>query len=105
MRRLWTAASASILYAVLGLILLDTRSGVLETGLFRGGVMLVVEAAMRRRLLALLATAAIIFFAVSLGWAVVSIVVGNLRAGVGVLLLLAALYMAGQTAREWLRMR
>jgi hypothetical protein len=104
-RRLWTAASASILYAVLGLILLDTRSGVLEPIFFAVGVMLVIEAAMRRRLLALLATAAIIFFAVSLGWAVASIVVGNLRAGVGVLLLLAALYMAGQTAREWLRMR
>ena len=104
-RRLWTAASASILYAALGLILLDTRSGVLEPALFAVAVMLVVEAAMRRRLLALLATAGVIFILVSLVWAVVSIVVGNLRAGVGVLLLLAALYMAGQTAREWLRMR
>ena len=70
-RRLWTAASASILYAVLGLILLDTRSGVLEPILFAVGVMLVIEAALRRRLLALLATAAIIFVAVSLVWAVV----------------------------------
>ena len=104
-RRLWTAASASILYAVLGLILLDTSSGVLEPIFFAVGVMLVIEAAMRRRLLALLTTAVIIFFAVSLGWALASIVVGNLRAGVGVLLLLAAFYMAGQTVREWLRMR
>ena len=104
-RRIWTAASASILYAVLGIILIDTRSGLLQPILIAVGVMLVVEAVLRRRFLALLATAAAIFLAVTLVWAVVSIVAGNLRAGVGVLLLLAALYMAGQTAREWLRMR
>ncbi len=105
LRRLWTAASASILYAALGLILLDTRRGVLEPILIAVAAMLVVEAAMRRRLLALVITAVVIFFAVSLVWAVASILVGNLRAGIGVLLLLAALYMACQTVREWLRMR
>ena len=104
-RRIWTAASASILYAVLGIILIDTRTGLLLPALIAVGLMLVVEAALRRRLLTLLATAAAIFVGVTLVWAVVSIVAGNLRTGVGLLLLLAALYMAGQTAREWLRMR
>lgn len=98
--RVWSAASASLLLAALGVVLIWRGEDVLQEVLVIAVVMLVVEATFRGRLLALAWSVALDEFA---GVAVMLVVVGNLQLGVGILLLLAALYMASQTLREgWL---
>ena len=62
--------------------------------------MLLVEAAVRRKLLAFITNLALAAVAVVLAWAVVRLLLDNVRAGVGVLLIAAAVYLAGQGATQ-----
>ena len=97
--RFWTAASASILLAALGLLLIvDGASpvGILEVA----GAMLVIEAILRRRLVALIAGLAVIGVAIVGVWAVFSLLVGNFADALGIALLFGALYLAVTTVRE-----
>jgi hypothetical protein len=103
--RVWSAASASVVLAVLGSVLILRDSGVIVPFLVVAAVMIVVEATMRRRLLSLVAGLVVLALGAVALWAVAEVVVGNLRNGFGVLLLLAAGYMAVQTVQEGLRTR
>jgi hypothetical protein len=103
--RVWSAASASILLAALGILLLVDTTGLLWPIIWIAVAMLVIEAILRRRLASLmLAFAIAAVIAIGL-WAVWSLFTGNLRLGFGMALLLAALWMAVQTAREGIRSR
>lgn len=102
--RVWAAASASILLAALGVLLLRGDAP-LAAILWVAGAMLVVEAVLRRRVVSLLVGAAAIGLAVVGFWAVLSLVLGNLQRGFGVLLLLTAGYLALATLYEALRNR
>ena len=103
--RVWSAATTSLLLAALGLVLLWQGGPVLTPVIVIALVMLVVEAALRRRLLRLVLGFLGVAVAVVAVYAVVSIVLGNLRLGVGLSLLLASVYMAWQTLQEGLRQR
>ncbi len=103
--RVWSAASASLVLGFLGAVLLVKDTGVVVPFLIVGGVMIVIEATLRRRLLSLLLGVALAAFAGLVVWAIASLVVGNLRGGFGVLFLLAAAYMAFQTVQEGVRTR
>jgi hypothetical protein len=97
--RFWTAASTTILLAALGILLIvDGTSpvSILEIA----GVMLVIEAILRRRLVALIAGLAVIGIAIVGVWAVFSLLVGNFADALGVALLFGALYLAITTVRE-----
>lgn len=97
--RFWTAASTTILLAALGILLIvDGTSpvSILEIA----GVMLVIEAILRRRLVALIAGLAVIGIALVGVWAVFSLLAGNLSDALGVALLFGALYLAITTVRE-----
>ena len=64
-----------------------------------------IEAILRRRLASLL-MALLVVGLIWLGlWAAWSLFTGNLRVGFGIVLLLAAIWMAVQTAREGIRSR
>ncbi|HYO86502.1 MAG TPA: hypothetical protein VES01_08635 [Dermatophilaceae bacterium] len=102
--RLWTAASTSILMAGLGVLLLRGDAP-LAAALWVAGAMLVVEAVLRRRLLSFLSSALLAVLAVVAVGAVVSVVVGNLRSGFAMLLLLGALYFGVATMREAIKTR
>ena len=102
--RVWAAASASILLAALGVLLLRGDAP-LAAILWVAGAMLVVEAVLRRRVVSLLVGAAAIGLAVVGFLAVLSLVLGNLQRGFGILLLLTAGYLALATLREALRNR
>ena len=99
--RVWSAASASVLLAALGILLLaGGHSGLIWPVIWIAVAMIVIEAILRRHFLQLLlgvVVAGLIVLAVIAFWHIVS---GNLRVGFGILLLLIALYMAVQTARE-----
>lgn len=104
--RVWSAASASVLLAALGILLLaGGHSGLIWPVIWIAVAMIVIEAILRRHFLQLLlgvVVAGLIVLAVIAFWHIVS---GNLRVGFGILLLLIALYMAVQTAREGIRTR
>ena len=103
--RLWSAASASILLAALGMLLLFDTTGLLWPIVWIAFAMLVIEAILRRRLASLL-MALLVVGLIWLGlWAAWSLFTGNLRVGFGIVLLLAAIWMAVQTAREGIRSR
>ncbi len=103
--RVWSAASASILLAAFGYILLNGRRGIFTPFISLVAVMIMIEAALRRRLLVLLLVLAALLLFTTVAWAVIATIFGNFEQGVGVLLILAALYMAWQTLREGLRIR
>jgi hypothetical protein len=103
--RVWSAASASIMLAALGVLLLVGHSGLIEPVLWIAVAMIVIEATLRRRLSRLLLGVAVLGILVVAVWAVWALITGNLRVGVGWVLILAALYMVGQTAAEGLRTR
>ncbi|MCU0278033.1 MAG: hypothetical protein MUF33_03190 [Candidatus Nanopelagicales bacterium] len=103
--RVWSAASASILLAALGILLLVDTTGLLWPIVWIAIAMLVIEAILRRRLASLLMAAGIVALFFIAVWAVWSLFTGNLRIGFGILLLLAAIYMAVQTAKEGIRSR
>ena len=103
--RVWSAASASILLAALGILLLVDTSGLFWPIIWIAIAMLVIESMLRRRLASLLVVVGMLALAVFGLWAVWSVFTGNLRIGFGMLLLLAAVYMAVQTAKEGIRSR
>ncbi len=103
--QVWASASATILLAALGVILLRGTYGLLVPALAVVGAMLVIEALLRGRLMQLVLSLAGCALALIIGWAVVSLVLGNVRTGAGLLLLLAASYMAGHTVIDGLRRR
>ncbi|HSF27283.1 MAG TPA: hypothetical protein VLC50_07180 [Actinomycetes bacterium] len=103
--RVWTSASASVLFAALGLVLLSSSSDVLGVSLVVVAVMLVIEAVVHRRLLALIISLVTLALVVIAAIAAVALVVGNARVGFGILLLLAAGFMAVQTVVDALRRR
>ncbi len=98
--RVWSSASAAILFAALGLLMVFGSSSLLWPVLALVVAMLLVEAAVRRKLLAFITNLALAAVAVVLAWAVVRLLLDNVRAGVGVLLIAAAVYMAGQGATQ-----
>jgi hypothetical protein len=62
--------------------------------------MLLIEALLRRRLLALVANLALVAAGLVAAWWVLALAVGNVRAGAGVILLAAAVYMGVQTVAD-----
>jgi hypothetical protein len=98
--RVWTSASGAILLAALGLLLLAGGPGLLVPVVGLVLAMLLIEGLLRRRLLALVVNLALVAAVVAAIWWVLTLVVGNLRAGVGVLLLATAVYMGVQTIAD-----
>ncbi len=103
--RIWSAASASILLAALGILLLFDTTGLLWPIVWIAFAMLVIEAILRRRLASLMMVVLILGLIWLAIWAAWSLFTGNLRIGFGIVLLLAAIWMAVQTAREGIRSR
>lgn len=103
--RVWSAASASVMLAALGILLLAGHSGLLWPIVWIAVAMIAIEALLRRQFLALVTAAAALGLFVLLLYAVWLILTGNLRIGIGSLLILASFYMAVQTAREGIRTR
>jgi hypothetical protein len=103
--RVWSAASASVMLAALGVLLLAGHSGLLWPIVWIAIAMIAIEALLRRQFLALLTALAMLGILVLLIYAVWLILTGNLRIGIGALLILASFYMAVQTAREGIRTR
>ncbi|MEZ5117390.1 MAG: hypothetical protein R2737_14095 [Candidatus Nanopelagicales bacterium] len=101
--RIWAAASASLLLGAAGVLMLLGVPNVVGALLVLVLVMVVIEAALRGRLVQLLLNGLVLVVLLATVWAVVSVIVGNFRQGVGVLLLLAAGYMGWQTFREGAR--
>jgi hypothetical protein len=102
--RIWAAASASILLGALGVLMLR-GSAPLFALLTVSGVMLVIEAVLRRQLFSLVVGAALIGLVFVGLWATVLLVLGNLQAGFGILLLAAAVYLSISTFSEALKTR
>ncbi len=103
--RVWSAASASVMLAALGILLLAGHSGLLWPIVWIAVAMIAIEALLRRQFLALLTALALLGVLILLIYAVWLILTGNLRIGIGSLLILASFYMAVQTAREGIRTR
>ncbi len=103
--RVWSAASASIMLAALGILLLAGHSGLVAPVFWIAVAMIVIEAILRRRFLNLLIAVLLAGLIFVVGYSLWLIVTGNLRIGIGALLLVASLYMAVQTAREGIRTR
>jgi hypothetical protein len=102
--RVWTAASASLLLALLGVLLLfDAISTVRALAL--AGVMVVIEAILRRRVGGIVAGVLIIGVALGAATHVVELIRDNLAEWLGVLLIIFAVYLATQTVREAIRTR
>ncbi|MDN5794550.1 MAG: hypothetical protein L0H79_02220 [Intrasporangium sp.] len=97
--RVWTALSASLGLLILGILMLVGLAST-QAILWLGGAMIVIEALLRRRLVPLLLGAGVVVVAAFGIWAIVSIVLGHLGQGVGVLLIIGALYMGLSTLRE-----
>lgn len=98
--RVWAAASASLLLAAAGVLLLTGYPDLVGAMLVLVAVSVTIEAVLRGRFAQLLVNVAVAAIVLVGIWAVVAIVLGNFRQGVGVLLLLAAAYMGWQTFRE-----
>lgn len=102
--RFWTAASTAILLGALGVLLLV--EGISTVGILEiAGIMLIIEAILRRRLVALIAGLVVIAVALVGVWAVVLLLAGNLSDALGIALLFAAFYLALSTVREGIRTR
>ena len=98
--RVWASASSAILFGALGLLLLAGGSQLLLPVLGIVGAMLLVEAALRRHLVGLVANVALAALVVAAAWTVARLLLENARLGAGVLLLLAAIYMGVQTIAD-----
>ena len=72
----------------------------MQSILWLAGAMILVEAALRRRIVPLVIGAAVVVLAIFGIWGVASIVLGHLEQGIGALLVIGALYMAISTVRE-----
>jgi hypothetical protein len=95
--RVWASASSMVLFTALGLLLLVGGSHLLVPVVVIVVGMLAVEAAVRRHLVVLIRNLLVVAAAVAVAWTVTVLLVSNVRLGVGVLLLLGAAGMAGQT--------
>ncbi|HLN79241.1 MAG TPA: hypothetical protein VK204_19515 [Nocardioidaceae bacterium] len=98
--RVWASASSAIMFAALGLLLLAGGSQLFLPVLGIFAAMLLVEAALRRHLVALVVNVVVAAVVASAVWTVARLMLENVRAGVGVLLLLAAVYMSIQTVAD-----
>ena len=99
MLRFWAAASVTVLLAALGILLLV--DGNEHISLFEIlGAMLVIEAVLRRRWIALVAGLLIIVVAVVGLSRVFSVIVDYSTDALGVLLLVAAAYVGWTTIKE-----
>lgn len=103
--RLWSAASASILLAAFGVILLVPDWPIFGPVLILIGVMVVVEAALRGKLLRLLGAALVAVLIAVAVLAVIGLFLGQFRLALGLLLAIAAIYMLWQTLSESVRTR
>jgi hypothetical protein len=103
--RLWSAASASILLAAIGVILIVPSLPIVRPVIILIGAMLIIEATLRGRLLYLLGVLVAAFVGFIIVLAVVLAFFGQIRLTLGVLLAAAALYMIWQTIRESARTR
>jgi ribosomal protein L29 len=103
--RVWSAASTSVLLAAIGAFLLLGDGAILWPLVWIGVAMLLIEAVLRGRFAAVVVALGTFAVVVVIVWAAVELVLGNLRIGIGAILLLVALYMAGQTVREGIAIR
>lgn len=103
--RVWSAASASVLLAAFGVLLLAGHSGLLWPVFGIAFAMLVIESILRQRFMQLLVVSLLVGVVVIALLAVWQIFTGNLRIGFGVLLIIVSLYLVLQTAREAIRTR
>lgn len=103
--RLWSAASASILLAAIGVILLLPDLPVLEPVLILIGAMIIIEATLRGRLLHLIGAVLVTIIILLAVLVVLGLFLGQFRMSMGILLGFAALYMLWQTVRESVRTR
>ncbi len=103
--RLWSAASASILLAAIGIILLLPDLPVLAPVLILLGAMIIIEAVLRGRVLHLIGAVLVAIVVLLAVLAIVDLFVGRFRISMGILLAVAALYMLWQTVRESVRTR
>lgn len=101
--RIWAAASASVLLGAAGILMLTGAQNLVGALLVLVLVAVLIEATLRGRLVHLLVNVAVAAVVLIGAWALLSVVFGNFRQGVGVLLLLAAGYMGWQTLREGAR--
>jgi hypothetical protein len=102
--RVWSAASASILLVVLGVMLM--RDGITTaTALLLAGLMIVIEAILRRRVGGIVAGIVVIGVALGAAARVFDRVRGDFADWVGALLIVFAAYLATQTVREAIRAR
>ena len=101
--RVWASASAAILFAALGLLLIFGTTSVVAPAIGLVLAMLLVEAAVRRHLVAFVVNIVIAAAVVLALWGLVRLLLDNLRAGVGVLLIMAALLMAAQGLSDAVR--
>ena len=101
--RIWAAASASLLLGATGILLLVGAANVVYALLVLVLAMVVIEATLRGRLVQLIVNVVVAALVIVALWAVVAVILGNVRQGVGILLLLAAVYMGWQTFREGAR--
>ncbi len=105
MVRVWSAASTSVLLAAIGVFLVLGDGAILWPLVWIGVAMLLIESVLRGRFASVVVALGTFAVVVVLVWAAVELIVGNLRLGVGAILLLVALYMAGQTVREGIAIR
>lgn len=103
--RVWSAASASVLLAALGILLLAGRSGLIWPVIWISFAMLIIESILRQRFLQMLVVSVIVAVAIIAALAVWEVFTGNIRIGFGVILLIISFYLLAQTAREAIRTR
>jgi hypothetical protein len=103
--RLWSAASASILLAAIGVILILPDLPLLQPMLILIGAMVIIEATLRGRLLNLLGALLLAALTLLVVLVVIGFFIGQFRVSVGILLAFAALYMLWQTIHESIRTR
>ncbi|MGY1707224.1 hypothetical protein ACI79C_21900 [Geodermatophilus sp. SYSU D00697] len=96
----WASASSTMLFAALGLLLVFGQAGLLVPAAAIVMGVAVVEATLRGHLVGFVVNVALAAVIAVAAWAIVRLLLDNLRLGVGVLLLLAAAYMAGQTVSD-----
>jgi hypothetical protein len=96
----WASASSTVLLAALGLLLVFGEAGLLVPAAAIVVAVLLVEAALRGHLVGFVVNLALAAVLVVAAWTVVRLLLDNLQLGAGVLLLLAAAYMAGQTVSD-----
>ncbi|WP_347355052.1 hypothetical protein [Intrasporangium sp.] len=97
--RVWTALSASLALLALGVLMLAGLASA-RSVLWLAGAMIVIEAVLRRHLGLLLLGAGVVVVAAFGIWGIVSVALGHLDLGFGVLLVIGALYMGLSTLRE-----